>query len=107
MLFKYVSVSWAVKALASPRFTIFNFIFLLLNTLLIKPLEVESLGFISLAVSLMFVNLLFRFIKKKGFSTFPLGLFHLALLIFIGALGAGSLFYFYGYMELAEGQKDG
>ncbi len=90
--------------LASKGFAVFNLLFLTINLILVRLFNIKNLIFVSVALALLFVNLLACFIRNRGFKRWTMTLFHLLLLLFIASSAYGSLFFFYGYLELAEGQ---
>lgn len=90
--------------LASKGFAVFNFLLLSGNLLILRLFDIKTLFFVTIALVLLFFNLLFCFIKNRGFRRRTMTLFHIILLLFILVSAYGSLYYFYGYLELAEGQ---
>ncbi len=92
--------------LASKRFAVFNFLLLTISLVIIRLFEIKTLAPVSIALFLLFVNLLFCFIKNRGFKRRTMTVFHLFLLLFLLSSAYGSLFFFFGFLELAEGQME-
>ncbi len=92
--------------LASKRFAVFNFVLFAISLVVIRLFDKKTLAPVSIALFLLFVNLLFCFIRSRGFRRRTMTIFHLFLLLFLLSSAYGSLFFFYGFLELAEGQME-
>ena len=99
-------IKWIYVFLASRRFTVFNLIFLLINLAVLKLFDIKTLLFVTLSLCALFINLFCCFIRERGFRRWTMTVFHLFLLLFLLLSAYSSLYFFFGYLELAEGQME-